>query len=144
MTMSIPQVVIDTNVLIAAQRSKRGASSKLMSLIGTGLFDMHISVPLVLEYEAILLRQRAELQLTPEDVANLVDAMCALAIPHQIYFLWRPYLRDSNDELVLELAVTARCDAIITFNQQDFIGVHRFGIRVLDPGAFLSEIGERQ
>jgi predicted nucleic acid-binding protein len=55
--MKTPQVVIDTNVLIAAQRSQRGASSKLMSLVGTGRFDIHISVPLVLEYEEVLLRQ---------------------------------------------------------------------------------------
>jgi putative PIN family toxin of toxin-antitoxin system len=144
MTLQIPQIVIDTNVLIAAQRSKRGASSKLMSLVGTGRFDIHISVPLVLEYEAILLRQRVELGLNPEDVAAVVDALCALVIPHQIYFLWRPYLRDRKDELVLELAVTARCNAIITFNQRDFIGIDRFGIRVLDPRTFLHDIGERQ
>ena len=55
-TMKIPQVVIDTNVLIAAQRSQRGASAKLMSLVGTGRFDIHVSVPLVLEYEEVLLR----------------------------------------------------------------------------------------
>jgi putative PIN family toxin of toxin-antitoxin system len=112
--MKTPQVVIDTNVLIAAQRSQRGASSKLMSLVGTGRFDIHVSVPLVLEYEEVLLRQRLELRLTQADVANIVDALCALATPHEIYFLWRPYLHDRKDELILELAVAAHCDYIIT------------------------------
>ena len=140
--MKTPQVVIDTNVMVAAQRSKRSASAKLMSLIGTNRFDIHISVPLVFEYEAVLLRQRSQLGLTPEDVAEVVDAVCALAIPHKIYFLWRPYLRDRKDDLVLELAVTARCDYIITYNQRDFSGAEMFGLRVCDPRAFLQEIGE--
>ena len=140
--MKTPQVVIDTNVVITAQRSKRGASAKLMSLIGTNRFDIHVSVPLVFEYEAILLQQREQLALTPEDVADMVDALCALALPHKIYFLWRPYLRDRKDELVLELAVAARCDYIITYNQRDFRGAELFGLRVIDPRAFLQEIGE--
>ena len=114
--MSIPQIVIDTNVLVTAQRSKRGASARLISLVGTGRFDIHVSVPLVLEYEAVLLRYRAELGLTQEDVADVIDALCALAKHQKIYFLWRPYLRDRNDEMVLELAVAARCDSIITYN----------------------------
>jgi putative PIN family toxin of toxin-antitoxin system len=140
--MTTPQVVIDTNVLIAAQRSQRGASSKLMSLVGTGRFDIHVSVPLVLEYEEVLLRQRLQLGLTQADVADIVDALCALATPHEIYFLWRPYLHDRKDELILELAVAARCDYIITYNKRDFSGVETFGIRVIDPRTFLQEIGE--
>jgi len=59
-----------------------------------------------------------------------------------IYFLWRPYLRDRNDEMVLELAVAARCDYIITYNQRDFSGAEKFGIRVIGPRPFLQEIGE--
>ena len=140
--MTTPQVVIDTNVLIAAQRSQRGTSSKLMSLVGTGRFDIHVSVPLVLEYEEVLLRQRLQLGLTQADVADIVDALCALATPHEIYFLWRPYLHDRKDELILELAVAARCDYIITYNKRDFSGVETFGIRVIDPRTFLQEIGE--
>jgi len=136
------QIVIDTNVLVAAQRSKRGASAKLISLVGTDRFDIHVSVPLVLEYEEVLLRQRAELNLTQEDVADLIDALCALATHQNIYFLWRPYLRDRKDELVLELAVAAQCDYIITYNQKDFGGADKFGIRVIGPRAFLQEIGE--
>jgi putative PIN family toxin of toxin-antitoxin system len=140
--MPTPQVVIDTNVLVAAQRSKRGASSKLISLIGTHRFDIHVSVPLVFEYEATLLQHSEQLALTPEDVADVVDAVCALAIPHKIYFLWRPYLRDRKDELVLELAVAARCDYIITYNQRDFRGAEMFGIRISGPREFLQAIGE--
>jgi len=139
--VAIPQIVIDTNVLVTAQRSKRGASARLISLVGTGRFDIHVSVPLVLEYEAVLLRYRAELGLTQEDVADVIDALCALAKHQKIYFLWRPYLRDRNDEMVLELAVAARCGYIVTYNQRDFSGADKFGIRVLDARTFLQEIG---
>lgn len=136
-----PQVVIDTNVVVAAQRSRRGASSLLLSLVGTGAFDVHLSVPLAFEYEAVLARQRGETGLSEDDVAGLVDALCALAVPHRIYFLWRPFLRDPADEHVLELAVAARCDHIVTYNRSDFAGAERFGVGVIDPRAFLQEIG---
>ena len=75
-------------------------------------------------------------------MADVVDALCALAKHHKIYFLWRPYLRDRKDEMVLELAVAARCDDIITYNQRDFSGTEKFGIHVLDPRTFLKEIGK--
>lgn len=138
----VPQIVIDTNVVIAAQRSKRGASSKLMSLIGTGRFDLHISVPLVLEYEEVLLRQELQLGLTSRDVDDLLDAICALAEHHQIHFLWRPFLRDEKDEMLLELAVASNCDYLVTYNKRDFRGVEKFGIRVVDSREFLQAIGE--
>jgi putative PIN family toxin of toxin-antitoxin system len=140
--MKPAQIVIDTNVVLAAQRSTRGASAKLMSLIGAGLFEIHVSVPLVLEYEEVLLRQRTALGLTHEDVTHLVDALCALAHHQEIHFLWRPYLRDAGDELVLELAVAAGCDYIVTYNKSDFGGTERFGIDVINPKTLLERIGE--
>ena len=140
--MKSPQIVVDINVVVAAQRSRRGASARLMSLIGTGLFEIHVSVPLALEYEEVLLRQRVSLALTQEDVTHLVDALCALAHHQEVYFLWRPYLRDAGDELVLELAVAAGCDYIVTYNKSDFAGTERFGIEVIDPKALLERIGE--
>jgi putative PIN family toxin of toxin-antitoxin system len=139
--MKAPQIVIDTNVLIAAMRSKRGASAKLLSLLGTGLFDIHLSVPLVLEYEELLMRERATLNLTYDDVFDLIDALCALAVHHKIHFLWRPFLRDEDDALILELAVVARCQYIITFNKKDFEGVEQFGLRAISPKIFLQKIG---
>jgi putative PIN family toxin of toxin-antitoxin system len=142
--VSIPHIVIDTNVVIAALRSKRGDSSKLLSLIGTQKFEIHDSVPLVLEYEDVIQRQRVELGLSREDTSALIDSLCALAHHHEIYFLWRPVLPDANDELVLELAVSAQCDYIVTHNLSDFKGIDRFGIRAVTPGEFMKIIGEVQ
>ncbi|NJL27812.1 MAG: putative toxin-antitoxin system toxin component, PIN family [Thermoanaerobaculia bacterium] len=138
---TLPQVVLDTNVLVSAQRSSRGAAARLVSLIGTGRFDIHVSVPLVLEYEDVLLRHRAVLGLGADDVGDLVDAICSLATQHEIYFLWRPFLRDAGDELVLELAIKARCSHIVTYNLRDFHGAERFGVAVVEPRELLRQIG---
>jgi putative PIN family toxin of toxin-antitoxin system len=140
--MSIPNIVIDTNVVIAALRSKKGASFKLLSLVGTKRFITHDSVALVLEYEDVIQRYRVELGLSQDDVSDLVDSLCALAKHHKIYFLWRPSLHDANDELILELAVSAQCDYIVTYNLSDFKGVEKFGVKAVTPGAFLRIIGE--
>jgi putative PIN family toxin of toxin-antitoxin system len=137
-----PNIVIDTNVIYSALRSKRGASSKLLSLIGTGLFEIHLSVPLVLEYEDVLLRENMSLPVTQEVIADVIDSLCALGQHHEIYFLWRPYLRDPKDEFVLELAVASGCQYIITYNARDFMDVEEFGIQVKTPKEFLREIGE--
>lgn len=139
--MHTPQIVIDTNVFISAQRSRRGAASKLLTMAGTDLFEIHISVPLVLEYEDVLLRQCQELGLTPGDVGDAIDAVCALSLLHEIFFFWRPFLRDPKDEFVLELAVKARCGHIVTYNKRDFGGSEKFGIAVVTPREFLQEIG---
>ena len=141
--MSSPLVVLDTNILVAAVRSRRGASFRLLSLVGTSRFEICLSVPLVLEYEEALLRQVPTSTLTQRDVRDLVDYLCSVGHAQEIFFLWRPRLRDPKDDLVLELAVAAGCDAIITFNQRDFAGASSFGIQILRPGEFLATLGER-
>jgi len=140
--MSVPNVVIDTNVIIAALRSRRGASNKLLSLVGTSKFEIHDSVALILEYEAVLQRQRTELGLTQDEVSVFIDTLCSMAHHHKIYFLWRPYLTDVNDELVLELAVSANCEYILTHNVSDFKGSEQFGIQAITPKEFLQVIRE--
>ena len=132
-------VVLDTNVLVAAMRSRRGASYRLVTLLGAGKFEVNVSVGLVLEYEDAL---RRNAPLGREDLDDVLDYVCSVAHKPKIYYLWRPMLRDPNDDLVLEVAVAGGCDAIVTFNRRDFAGVERFGIRILSPREFLSEIGE--
>ena len=140
--MSKPNVIVDTNVIYTALRSKRGASSKLLSLIGTGLFEVHLSVPLALEYEDVLLRKSTSLPVTREVISDVIDSLCALGHHHEIHFLWRPYLRDPKDELVLEIAIASQSEYIVTYNKRDFVGAEEFGIKVVTPKEFLKEIGE--
>lgn len=138
--MPQPQIVIDTNVWVSARRSKRGASAQLISLIGTDRFDFYISVSLVLEYEEVLMRQRSDLGLTKREIDRLLDGLCRVGQPHDISYLWRTHVRDPKDAHVLELAVAAGCDYIISFNVRDFPEAHRFGIEVLRPREFLQRL----
>jgi putative PIN family toxin of toxin-antitoxin system len=139
--VATPQVVIDTNVLVAGLRSRCGSAFRLLTLVGTGRFDIHLSIPLVFEYEDVLLRELPHLQVTKEAVEALIDFHCAVATHHPIFFLWRPFLRDPKDDMLLELAVKAGCEFIITYNTRDFAGVEQFGIRTIEPGTFLQHIG---
>ena len=139
--MSIPQIVIDTNVIVAGLRSSKGVAFQLLRLVGTERFDIHLSVPLVLEYEDVLLRQLPNLTIDALDIQNFIDFHCAVATHHQIFFLWRPYLRDPKDDMVLELAVKAECDSVVTYNIRDFAGIENFGISAITPVEFLDSIG---
>ena len=114
--MPLPQVVIDTNVIIAGLRSRRGSAFQLLRLIGTEHFDIHLSVPLVLEYTEVLIRELPNLYLNRDEVEDLIDFYCSVGVHHEIFYLWRPILRDPKDEMVLELAVKAGCESIITYN----------------------------
>ena len=133
--------MIDTNVLVAALRSRRGASFRIVSNIGQGLFGFVVSVPLVLEYEQALLQSRPP-GVTAGDVEALVDYVCSAGRHQEIFYLWRPFLRDPQDDLVLEVAVAGSCDAIITHNLRDFVGAEQFGLRVMSPAEFLGQIRE--
>jgi predicted nucleic acid-binding protein len=137
-------VVLDTNVLVAGVRSRQGASFQVLSRVGTGAFDIAVSVPLVLEYEDALLRHAADSGLSPTDVRDLIDYLCSVARPQDIFFLWRPLLRDPADDMVAEVAVAAGCEAIVTHNRRDFVGVERFNVHVLSPAEFLKKMGARR
>lgn len=139
----IRQVVLDTNVLVAALRSRNGASFALLSRVGEpdAGFELHLSVPLVFEYEDVLRRQSRRLGLTHADIDDVLDFLCAVAHHREIFFLWRPVLRDPRDDMVLELAVEAGVDHLVTFNARDFVGAERFGVRVITPRELLRLLG---
>jgi putative PIN family toxin of toxin-antitoxin system len=134
------RVVLDTNVFVAAIRSRRGASFALLSLVGQGRFQFVLSVPLVLEYEDAMKRTANRVGLRHADVDDLLDYLCQVGEHREVFFLWRPTLRDPKDDMVLELAVEAGCDAIVTHNTKDFIGIERFGIRNVRPSEFLASL----
>jgi putative PIN family toxin of toxin-antitoxin system len=139
--MRPPEIVIDTNVLIAGLRSQHGAAFRLLQLVGTERFEINLSVPLLLEYEDVLYRGTPTLSVSSAVVDAVLDFHCKVARHHQIYFLWRPFLRDPKDDLVLELAVKAGCEYIVTYNKRDFVGVEQFNLQILDAGEFLLRIG---
>jgi putative PIN family toxin of toxin-antitoxin system len=140
--MRRPRVVIDTNVVVAASRSRHGASAKLLSFVGTGRFEIVISVALVIEYEYAVPREVPLRSKKRRILEDILDYLCAVGQRQEVFFLWRPQLRDPEDDMVLELAVAGRGDAIVTFNRRDFGNLDRFGLEVLSPGQFLARIGE--
>ena len=140
--MSVLQIVIDTNAFYAGSRSRRGTSHLLLQAIGVNqAFQLHLSVPLVLEYEEIAKRNARTLGLSHADIDDILDYLCSVSGLHDIFYLWRPFLSDPDDDMLLELAVEARANRIVTFNQRDFHGVEQFGVRAVTPQEFLAEIG---
>jgi putative PIN family toxin of toxin-antitoxin system len=131
------QVVLDTNILVAALRSSRGASHRLLNLLGDGRWRPNLTVAIVLEYEAILKRDCREFGLSEGDIDDVLDALCSQAGLHRLYFLWRPGAADPDDDLVLEAAIASHSDFIVTFNGRDFPDIQKFGIRCVTPKEFL-------
>jgi putative PIN family toxin of toxin-antitoxin system len=138
--MAGPLVILDTNVLVAATRSRRGASFALLSRIGGEDFRIAVSVPLVLEYEYALLNHRKDSGLSESEVGVILDYLCSTAERQEIFFLWRPSLRDPKDDMVLELAVAAEAAAIVTHNTRDFVGASEFGVEILTPPELLTRL----
>jgi putative PIN family toxin of toxin-antitoxin system len=130
------RLALDTDVLVAALRSRRGASRAWLRAILRREATLLLSVPLALQYEAVLTRPEhlAASGASIEEATALLDALCAVCIPIEISFLWRPVLRDPNDEMVLEVAVNGRAELLLTFNERDFAGAERLGVRVQRPG----------
>ena len=130
------RVVMDTAVLVAALRSPDGASRLWLESFFRREHTLLISVPLALEYEAVLLRpeHRAATGLGASDVQDLVTALCALCEPVHLTYIWRPMVIDPGDEMVAETAFVGRADRLLTFNLRDFAGVDRFGVAVERPG----------
>lgn len=137
------RLVLDTNVVIAAMRSPGGASSALLQGIRLGRATALLSVPMALEYEAKCTQAQHHIAagLSHSDSVDFVMAVIALAEPVKIHYLWRPRLKDPNDEMVLEVAVNGNADAIVTFNQKDYgVTPGEFGIEVLLPREVIRRI----
>lgn len=141
LNMRIPKIVIDTNILISAMLSSRGAAFKLISLIGKQHFDYAMSVPLMIEYEDVLKRENSKIVISQEAIDNILDRLCYHADLREIFYLWRPYLNDPKDDLVLELAVESNCNSIVTYNLKDFKNIDKFGLEAITPKIFLQKIG---
>jgi putative PIN family toxin of toxin-antitoxin system len=139
--MESVQIVIDTNVFVSAIKNDTGASFLLLSLIGKGEFELNISVPLMMEYESVAKRFLNQTNLTRSYLNDILDYICLASNKHEINYLWRPFLKDPKDDFVLELAVKARSQYIITFNKKDFKNIHQFGIKAMTPWEFLKERG---
>jgi putative PIN family toxin of toxin-antitoxin system len=140
------RLVLDTDVVVAALRSDRGASRQLLISALDREIELLCSVPLMVEYEAVLTRAEHlhASGLTAEHVNQVLDALAKVMIPAYLTFLWRPRLKDPADEMVLETAVNGDADRLVTFNLRHLAEAARdFGIRVMRPGDAWKEVRQR-
>jgi putative PIN family toxin of toxin-antitoxin system len=134
-------VVLDTNVLVAAARSRQGASFALVNSIPTSEFQPCLSVGLYTEWQDVLTRpENLPPTLTPENALAFVRYLAGQSHLQEIHFLWRPFLPDADDDMVLELAFAAGCRHIITHNAKDFHGSEQLGVTALSPREFLNRL----
>ncbi|MDR3479491.1 MAG: putative toxin-antitoxin system toxin component, PIN family [Burkholderiaceae bacterium] len=131
------KIVLDTNVLVAALKSSQGASFRLLSMVEHDRFVLQVSTPLIIEYEAVL--KRGLTALSSEEIDDVIDFICSKAVLHKIFYLWRPVLKDPDDDFVLELAVKSNA-TIVTWNIADFKRAAQFGIAVMTPRDFLASL----
>lgn len=135
------RVVLDTSVLVAAARSSTGASFAIVSSIPTSRFRLCLSVPLYTEWQDVLSRpEHLPPGQTPADAQRFVRFLAGHAWLQDIYFLWRPFLPDPDDDMVLELAFASRADYLVTHNMKDFQGCEQFGVMAISPHDFLAAL----
>lgn len=144
MTMKI---VIDTSVVLPALLSIEGVSNKLMLWLFSNNTKMHVvSNTLVTEYQDVLLREKNRKlypQFSKDELTSFIDDICLISHHQKINFLWRPFLKDIKDDMILETAFNGNCNYIITYNLKDFRGVkEKFSIQIVTPKEFLKIVGE--
>lgn len=139
------KIALDTNVLVMALRSRRGASFRLLSELPAKDFQIVLTIPLYTEYLDVLSRpQMLELGYTSNNIKELTRYLASISHKQEIYYLWRPWLKDPKDDMVLEAAFASQSEYIVTYNTKDFVGKgieKSFGIKPVNAKEFLIELG---
>ncbi|HZL01347.1 MAG TPA: putative toxin-antitoxin system toxin component, PIN family [Caulobacteraceae bacterium] len=140
--------VLDTNVLVAGLFSRRGASFWLLERVIDGELPIAVSVALALEYEDVVMRPAmlARGWASAEQLSTVLDAILAQAeLVQPIQVRRRPALPDPGDDLVLECALEAHAEAIVTMNVRDFAGASgTYGVKILKPGDLVAELRKEE
>jgi len=137
------KIVVDTSVLVAAMRSRRGASFALLATLPNPRFQMCLSVGVYTEWQAVLTRAEHLPPGVDADTAlGFVRYLASLSHLQDIHFLWRPFLKDPDDDMVLECAVAAGCSYIVTHNVKDFRRSAQLGVQAVTPAEFLQFLKE--
>ena len=131
------RAVIDTNVILSAMRSTLGASHLILLAIRQRQFTPVLSVPLLMEYEEVCKRPGLVPHLSLRQIDAILDLICSRCVEQKIFFQWRPFLPDPDDDMLVELALSAHANYIVTSNMRDVSPARALGIQVLEPGEFL-------
>jgi predicted nucleic acid-binding protein len=137
------RVVFDTSVLVAAARSRQGASFALVSSIPSQDFEICLSTALFMEWRAVLSRpENLPPGKTAENALGFLRYLAGQAWLQDVYFLWRPFLSDPDDDMIMELAFAGNCRYIVTHNVRHFRGCGQLGIKAVTPREFLRIVRE--
>jgi predicted nucleic acid-binding protein len=137
------RVVFDTSVLVAAVRSRKGASFALVSSIPSRHFDIALSVGLYFEWQDVLTRtENLPPGVSADEMSAFLNYLCGHAFLAEIFYLWRPFLPDVDDDMIVELAFAAGCRYIVTHNVRHFAGCQQLGIEAIKPADFLRLIDQ--
>ena len=135
------RVVLDTSVLVAAARSRNGASYQLMSMLPSRNFEPALTVALYTEWQAVLTRsEHRPPGVTVNATLAYLRYLVSLAHLQDVHFLWRPFLRDPDDDMVLECAVASGSSFIVTHNVKDFRRAVSLNVRAIKPANFLIQL----
>lgn len=135
------RVVLDTSVLVAAARSRNGASHQLMSMLPSRDFEMALTVALYTEWQAVLTRpEHRPPGVTVNAALAYLRYLVSLAHLQDVHFLWRPFLRDPDDDMLLECAVASGSSFIVTHNVKDFQRAQSLKVRAIKPADFLKHL----
>ena len=129
-------MILDTNVVVAAMRSSSGASFAILLAIHRRMVIPVISVPLLMEYEEVCGRPGVVPNLSRHQIDTILNLICSRAEPREVFFRWRPFLPDPDDDMLVELAVAANVPYIVTSNLRDVAPARQLGIEVIEPGEF--------
>ncbi len=137
------KIVIDTSVWISALITKESQARELLRLVFHAKLFPQISEALFREYEEVMKRKKIQ-NLTPlsqEEQNDLFEAYLSRCKWNEIYYMWRPNLKDENDNFVVELAVASGAEAIITYNVKDFKNAELiFKHKIMTPEDFIKEM----
>ena len=133
-------VVLDSNVILSALKSASGASFRLIELVRSGFIQTAVTAPLVFEYQDVSSWPGLLSHLPSADIIAFLDWFVSVSSRHEVHFLWRPMLRDPKDDMVLEAAIAASADYLVTHNTTDFQEAASLGVRVVTPAQLLKRI----
>ena len=137
-------LVIDTNVFVSALRSADGASRAVIRRCLQGQYQPCMSLALFSEYLDVMGRERLfkDSPLNSDERQELFYAFIAMCRLVEIYYLWRPNLRDEADNHLLEIAFASGAQTIVTYNRADFLGaeLHFPGLHIVVPADLLKGI----
>jgi putative PIN family toxin of toxin-antitoxin system len=133
------KIVIDTSVLVAAARSRNGASYKLVSMLPIPEIEIALTIAVYTEWQAVMTRpENLPPGATADDALAFLRYLASIAHLQDVYFLWRPFSRDPGDDMIVECAVASGCDYIVTHNVKDFRRVTELNVQVATPAEILN------